>query len=443
MASQAVRVRFAPSPTGYLHVGGVRTVLFNYFFAKKEGGTFILRIDDTDPVRSQPEFEEDILSQLAWLGVTPDEGPYRQSERQERYQELGKKLLEDGKAYQDEDGSIRMQYTGDTVSFDDLVYGVSNVPVESLGPELVLLRADGSATFHLASVCDDIDMKISHILRGSDHFTNTAKHVLLYQAIGEPLPTFAHLPLILGSDGTKLSKRNSGGNVLVREFRELGYLPEALKNFLMLLGWSHPEEKEQFTDEEAAECFELRRVNTSGAVFELGKLRFLNAWWIRHLPLNDIVERSREFLGDYRELVESRGSQFWARAVEVLRERFQTLADARTFACLIFDLELPLSDAAKEFLSNAEQREVFDSVSAQWKNFLGEMSFEGENNTLSVEQFTKIQSILKKEISGQKKSLFQSLRILTMGDVSGPDLKAFVPLLTREVLLSRAESNFE
>jgi len=265
-----VRVRFAPSPTGKLHIGGARTALFNYLLAKNSGGKFLLRIDDTDLARSTKENEEDILNSLKWLGLNWDEGPdtdqkFYQTNRLERHVEVANQLLENGKAYKDHEGVVRIKYPEGNITVDDLILGPCSFETEDLGPDPVILRSDGRPTYHLASCVDDADFKITHIIRGQDHLTNTTKHIVLFDAMEVEQPKFAHLPLILGTDGSKMSKRNTESFTTVKQFMDHGYIPEALNNFLMLLGWSHPDESETLSMDDATKHFSLDRLNQTPA----------------------------------------------------------------------------------------------------------------------------------------------------------------------------------
>src|SRR5689334_17129384 len=242
------RVRFAPSPTGYLHVGGARTALFNWLYARRHGGVFVLRIEDTDTERSSADMVTGILDGLRWLGLTWDEGPevggphapYFQSERLATYQAAAQRLLDAGHAYRDE-GAIRFKPRGGTVGFDDAVHGRIEFNTADL-EHFVILRSDGHPTYHLSVVVDDADMAITDVIRGDDHISNTPKHVLLFEALGAPVPRFAHVPLILGEDKKRLSKRH--GATSVTEYERQGYLPEAMVNFLALLGWSPGDDRE-------------------------------------------------------------------------------------------------------------------------------------------------------------------------------------------------------
>ncbi|MFN8388959.1 MAG: glutamate--tRNA ligase family protein [Bdellovibrionota bacterium] len=443
-----VRVRFAPSPTGPLHIGGARTALFNYLIARKLGGKFILRIDDTDRERSLPEYEADIKSSLHWLGLDWDEGPelggefapYRQSERQARHIAAAEALVTSNAAYRDSEGVVRLRYPDSEIVVEDLICGRCVFHPNSLGPEVILVRSDGTPTYHLASVADDIDMRITHVIRGQDHLTNTAKHVLLFQGLGSALPTFAHLPLILGEDGSKLSKRNSSGRTTVNDFRQAGYLNEALLNFLVLLGWSHPDAMEHISLEEAVRSFALERIGKTASVFETARLNYLNGWWIRHLPVERVAEQLRPFLKEYEPLLESRGSAFWLQTAAFFKEEIGFLTEAPKLAQMLFAVDLELSQSALSRLNDPELRDGTRTVIEQWLELLKNTAIEGASEFYSKDDFSRLTSALKKSFTGDKKTLFQGLRIAIMADTSGPELNAVVPLVPRDVLLSRARS---
>ena len=270
-SQHSVRVRFAPSPTGMLHIGGARTALFNYLFARHMGGTFLLRIEDTDRERSTPENTQIILNSLKWLDIKPDEAPVYQSQRLQLHRAAVEKLLDEGKAYHD-DGAVRFKIPEGGTSWEDNVQGRITYKNEQL-EDFVIRRSDGTPTYHLAVVVDDIDMAITHIIRGDDHINNTPKQILLYQALGAPLPAFAHVPLIHGADGKKLSKRH--GSVSVTSYQESGFLPQALNNYLLRLGWAHKDE-EILPRERAIELFTLGGIGRGAAVFDPMKIVFLN-----------------------------------------------------------------------------------------------------------------------------------------------------------------------
>ena len=351
-STDSVRVRFAPSPTGLLHIGGLRTALYNYLFARKHEGDFVLRIEDTDQNRYVEEAEEDIVSALAWTDLDYDEGPnrggehapYRQSERGDLYRTYARKLVEAGAAYyafdteeelaemRDQAGDegsvsydastrgamrnsltmaaeevqrkldagddyvIRLKVpTRETIQFEDEIRGMLSFESSEVDDQ-VLLKSDGMPTYHLANIVDDHLMDISHVIRGEEWLSSTPKHVLMYEALGWEPPTFAHLPLIMSPEGGKLSKRDAnrlGIPVYVRDYRTAGYEPEALVNFLALLGWNPGTEQELFTREEMVEAFSLERVGASGVQFDLDKLRWVNEHYVRDLSLDELVDRAR------------------------------------------------------------------------------------------------------------------------------------------------------
>ncbi|MEK7162248.1 MAG: glutamate--tRNA ligase [Patescibacteria group bacterium] len=286
-----VRTRIAPSPTGPLHLGTARTALFNWLFARQHQGKFILRIEDTDKVRSRPEFEEDIVEGLKWLGTEWDEF-YRQSERIEVYKKYLKKLLDSGQAYFSD--VIHFKNPGPRVRFGDLIRGELEIDTRELG-DFIIAKSEEEVLYHFAVVIDDFEMKISHVIRGEDHISNTPRQILIQEALGFPRPQYAHLPLILGPDRTKLSKRH--GAESIREYKEMGYLPEALVNFLSLLGWHPKDEKEMFSKEELIKEFSLERVQKGGAVFDIKKLDWMNSEYIRRKSPSELLELSRLYLG--------------------------------------------------------------------------------------------------------------------------------------------------
>lgn len=301
-----IRTRIAPSPTGFAHVGTAYAALFNFAFARKHNGQFIIRLEDTDVKRHVPGAEEAIYAGLSWLGLSWDEGPdlpaqagkggsytpYRQSERLDIYKEKASKLLKEGKAYEDE-GAIRFKNPGEDVSWVDLVRGEISFPREEV-QDFVILKSDGYPTYNFGVVVDDILMEISHVIRGEEHISNTPKQLALYKAFGEKPPEFAHLPTLRAPDRKKLSKRRDP--VDLRLYREQGYLPEALVNFLCLLGWSHPAEKEIFSLKEFIDNFDLSRVRSAGPVFDTQKLDWLNGVYIREKNDKELVDLINEHI---------------------------------------------------------------------------------------------------------------------------------------------------
>ena len=292
--SQPVRVRIAPSPTGRLHVGTARAALFNHLYARQHGGTFILRIEDTDKARSEKKFEEEILAGLTWLGLTWDEGPYRQSEHQDEHSQAIQTLLADDLAYQQEGSeAVFLRVAPGEVTFADAVRGNVTIKTDTWGGDFVIARTPQDPVFHLAVVVDDAAQRISHVIRGEDHLTNTARHILLQRALVLPTPQYAHLPLLLDEKRRKLSKRS--GEVSLLAYREMGYLPEALLNYLALLGWNPGDDREYFSYDELVTAFSLTRVQKSGAIFSLMKLNSMNQHYLRHLPPPELQRVAAEY----------------------------------------------------------------------------------------------------------------------------------------------------
>jgi glutamyl-tRNA synthetase len=389
--TETVRVRFAPSPTGYLHLGGARTALFNWLFARKHGGVFILRIEDTDARRSSEEMVQGILDGMHWLGLDADEGPYFQSSFGEQHRVAAHRLVEEGKAYYDftpkaasddrtikervvdraraqvgsareqnpyrdlaVDEAIRRVAAGEPAAirlkvplegatrFDDLVYGTQERDYSDI-EDLVLIRSDGHPLYNLSVVVDDIEMRITHVIRGQDHLTNTHKQVLIYEALGAPVPKFAHLPLINAPGREKLSKRKHGEVVSVTTYRDRGFVPDALVNFLALLGWSPGTDQEIMSRTELIEKFSLEAVNKSSAIFNFSekdprdwtdpKALWMNAEYLRAMPLDELVLLVAEQLKRFnlwREEYASSEREWLARTVDLLRARYRTTQDFAT-----------------------------------------------------------------------------------------------------------------
>src|SRR5215210_4039405 len=289
----SLRVRFAPSPTGFLHIGGVHTALFNWLFARHEGGEFRLRIENTDTSREVAEATDQIQASLRWLGLDVDGEVTFQLDRMERCREEAQRLVDEGKAYED-DGAIRMRMPDEGVTaWDDLIRGRIEYPSEKI-EDVVVVRADGRPTYNFASPVEDWLDGITHVLRGEDHISNTPKQIRILEALGAPLPAYGHLANILGEDGKKLSKRH--GAISVEEFRTQGYIPEALVNFLALLGWSYDDKTTVMSREELTERFSFERVQSSPATFDYQKLEWMNGVYLRALPPDEFADRLVTYL---------------------------------------------------------------------------------------------------------------------------------------------------
>ncbi|MCG3146770.1 MAG: Glutamate--tRNA ligase 1 [Verrucomicrobiae bacterium] len=292
-----VRVRFAPSPTGFLHIGSVRTALFNWLYARHTGGTFVLRIEDTDTARNTEQSLRTILDGLAWLGLTHDEGPYFQSQRAAIYRQRVKQLVDAGMAYERE-GAIRFKMTREPIVMNDLIAGKVTRELgdrEVNDPDFVIVRSDGNPVFHFVNVVDDLEMKITHVIRGEDHLSNTPKHIALFRAFGVEPPKYAHIPMILNKDGTKMSKSDpdpvKARLASLTGYIEDGYLPEAVRNYLCLLGWSPKDDRQVLPIEEVIQKFDLPQVLRSNAKFDAAKLEWMNGQYINRLTGEELDRR--------------------------------------------------------------------------------------------------------------------------------------------------------
>ena len=489
-----VRVRIAPSPTGPLHIGTARTALFNYLFARRMGGTFVLRLEDTDVARSTLEFERDILEGLHWLGLEWDEGPevagmpakgpygpYRQMQRLDRYKEGADRLLAEGKAYhcycttdelaadraaqeaahqpphyvgrcakltaeeraaREGEGRkpvIRFRVGEGIVAFDDIVRGRVEIDTTALGGDLVIVRSDGTPLYHFTVVVDDIEMEISHVIRGEDHLSNTPKHILLFRALGAEPPAFAHLPLILNPDRTKMSKRKS--QTAVADYRAQGFIPEAFVNFLSLLGWSSGSEEEIFSLPELAERFNFEHVHSGGAVFDKERLEWLNGQWIRKLSDDDLLERVLPFLVADLEKAQADGAVVRMPTVDdlrplipVIRERLPTLSAIGLLIDFLFVEEVRVEtdtlvpkrwDAA----TTAEALKGARAVIAK----VGEVSFEADELEAPLRQ-------LAEERGWKAGDLFMAIRVAVTGRTATPPLFDTLVALGYERSLRRLDA---
>lgn len=334
-----VRVRFAPSPTGPMHIGGARTTLYNYLFARQNGGQFILRIDDTDLARNQKVFEDDIIEGIKWLGFNWDE-QYRQSERIDLYKEYAEKLDQLGLTYE-KDGGIyfKLPVENEEIIVDDIIRGQVKFQSKDFD-DLVIFKKDGMPTYHFASAIDDIDLRITHVIRGEEHLSNTPRHLLLYKALGIATPKFAHIPLILNEDRSKMSKR-SGDTALI-DFIKTGYLREALINFLVQLGWADKSGQEFFTFEELLQKFDLSRVQKAGAVFNIKHLNHLNHHYLMRKSLEEYTQLAMPHISGHPELVFLAGqegsSSLLQSALRLVQDRAQTLSEIPELISFFFQL---------------------------------------------------------------------------------------------------------
>ncbi|MDU4961379.1 MAG: glutamate--tRNA ligase [Sporomusaceae bacterium] len=479
MQQENFRVRFAPSPTGPFHIGGARSALFNWLLAKRYGGQLVLRVEDTDLERSSRESEENIMKALRWLGIDWDEGPdtggaygpYRQTERLELYQRCTRQLIDSGKAYycycgEEELEAERQQqlnrgetprYAGhcrhlspdrqqelaasgrkpvvrlhvpehQQIVFSDLVRGTVSFESDGVG-DFVIVKSDGFPVYNYAVVVDDAMMQISHVIRAEEHLSNTPRQILLYQALGFTPPVFGHVSLILGKDKAKMSKRH--GATSVDQYRQLGYLPEAIVNFLALLGWSPAGEQEIFTVEELIGQFSMDRVAKNPAVFDIDKLNWLNAQYMKKLSDAELTELALPHLqaaGFVSPSVDAVELAWLEKVVAAVREYISYAAQITDVAALFFAEQVALEDeAARQVLLDPDAAGVIEL-------FARRLEALPELDDTAVRGLLK--SIVKETKLGGKK-VYMPLRVSLTGQVHGPDLDQIIPLLGREKVLAR------
>jgi len=465
-----VRVRFAPSPTGYLHVGGARTALFNWLFARHHGGKFILRIEDTDMARSSEEMVEGILQGMRWLGLDWDEGPFFQSQRLDRYREFAFKLIESGHAYRcfcspeelaerkdaqkDVIGArlydrhclaiplkeaeskagaglpfaVRFKVPGGKTSYVDRVFGAIEVDHANL-EDFVLLRSDGIPTYHLGVVVDDLDMKITHVVRGADHISNTPKQILLYQAAGQMLPEFAHLPLILGPDKRRLSKRHGATSVMA--YMEMGYLPDAFFNFLALLGWSPGGNREILSREELISLFTLDGVGKTNAVFGTDKLDWFNSQYINAAgpaELRRLVAAELRSARVWTHAEDECSPDVMDRTLALLKSRAQVLKDFSSRFPAFFTDRFEYDPAAKaKFLQEPRLKALIPGLLDRYEN----------NASFTLESTEQVLRDFAQELGAKAGLLINALRVGLTGQGVSPGLFEVMQALGRDRVLAR------
>ena len=473
------RVRFAPSPTGYLHLGNARTALFNYLFSRHENATFILRIEDTDLERSKKEYEEMLMEDLKWMGIEWDEGPdaggphgpYRQSERLEIYMKYVDKLLKSGDAYycycteeeleQEREKAIaegrpyrysgkcrnltpeerafyegksikpviRFKVPDKTVVFEDIIRGHVEIDTKEFG-DFVIVRQDGMPVYNFVVVIDDALMGITHVIRGEDHLSNTPKQIVIYEALGFAIPQFAHLPIILGEDRTKLSKRH--GAVSVRALKDDGFISEAVFNYLSLLGWHPKEEKEILSKEEIIKQFRIEDVNKSPAIFDRTKLRWMNGVYIREiLDLDDLTKRAIPFFEGFGYKADY---EFYKKVMSAIRDSIETLMEIKERAKVFFVDEFPYTE---EIVNEVKSDENVYKVVEIFYNKIKNLS------AITKEDFKNITKEIQKEYGYKGKVLFHPIRIALTGEPSGVGLDLLVEVIGVERVKFRLERFLE
>jgi glutamyl-tRNA synthetase len=413
-----MRVRFAPSPTGALHIGGARTALYNWLLARGSGGSLVLRIEDTDRERSTPENVAQILDAMEWLELDWDEGPVSQSERSGRHREEIARLVEEGHAYEDE-GAIRLRVPEGRTVVKDVIRGDVEFDNGAID-DFVIARSDGSPLYNLAVAVDDRDMEITHVVRGEDHLSNTPRQVMILDALGAAPPIYAHVPLLHGPDGKKLSKRH--GAASVQELRDAGYLPAAVRNYIALLGWGYDAETTFFSTDELAEKFALERVSKSPAVFDEKKLRWMNGQYLRELDPAELT----------RLLEERTGQTGLAPAVDVSREKMQTLDEFWPMSGFFFERR-PFDEKA---WAKVMKDGAVDRLRLAREALAGAEDFDPE----SVE--AALRGVVER-LDVKPMQVFQPVRLAISGGTVSPGIFESVSLLGRDEALSRIDAALE
>jgi len=483
----SVRVRFAPSPTGYLHIGGARTALYNYLFAKGQGGEFILRVEDTDLERSSKEFEEKQIADLRWLGINHVEGPdlggqyapYRQSERLDIYKNYAEKLIEKNQAFycfcteeeleahkeecvktgrpphysglcrnltegeiQSKIASglapvIRFKAPHKSYLFQDGVRGRVVFPEGMVG-DFVIIRSNNLPVYNYCCVIDDMLMKMTHVIRAEEHLPNTLRQLMIYEALGAVAPEFSHVSLLVGSDRQKLSKRH--GATSVEMYKDEGFLPEAMKNYLCLLGWSHPEEKDIFFVDDLGSKFSVERFSKSSAMFDLDKLKWVNGQHLKDLESNELlamIEKIAPAITDTTEghrIFNSLNSQQKIGFTNLFKEQLQLASDIFPLIAQSFSEDLELFNQAQD----DHKKFVTSPLVEAWKKQLHAAHKQlGDNGFVTTEQFEQMMNQVKTETALKGKPLFMGTRLVLTGLEHGPELKNLLPLVPLQVLLKR------
>jgi nondiscriminating glutamyl-tRNA synthetase len=471
-----VRVRFAPSPTGYLHIGGARTALYNYLYAKATGGTFVLRIEDTDLERSRAEYEKLQIEDLKWLGIHHDEGPdkpnpkyapYRQSERSEIYQKYAQELVDKDLAYYDfcteieleamkekaqaegrdpvyegkwkdpafkqealeriargEKPAIRFRAPKKAYTLHDKVKGEVVYPEGMVG-DFVIVRSNGLPVYNYCCVIDDHLMDITHVIRGEDHLNNTVRQLMIYEALGAEVPVFAHVSLLIGHDRQKLSKRH--GATSVNLYRNDHYLPEAMCNYLTLLGWSHPAEKDIFDKTELKEIFNLDRFSAHAAMYDLEKLKWVNGQHLKKLPNDEIIKLAKDV--PHNDAFNNASAEWKNSALEVIKPYIDFLSEIPDKVQEMLAPELEMTDQLKEILSWETTPKIINYIDAELSKVTSEY--------ISADQLNAWMEHVKKEIGVKGKPLFMGIRATLTGKDHGPDLKLLIPLTPVSVIKKR------
>ncbi len=431
--SSEVRVRFAPSPTGYLHIGGARTALFNWLFARHHGGKLILRIEDTDTKRNTEEAAAAIYEGLKWLELNWDEGPhvggnfgpYFQSQRTEIYERHLKKLQDGGHIFEDE-GALRFRSPREHVLVDDLVCGKIDFDLTNPGthPDMTVRRPDGSWIFHFVNVVDDIEMKVSHVIRGEDHLSNTPKHIELYKALGANPPRFAHIPLILNQDGSKMSKRDEGASVAV--YVEQGYAPEAVRNYLCLLGWSPKGNREKIDIDEVVKLFELEKINRRNAAFDLNKCFWLNGQYVAQMSIDRFIELARPFLEKAK--IDISDEKYMREVLAIVKQKIKLFKDVPEWTAYFFTEEYEFDpEAVNKVFGKPEAATHLRALRDEFARI----------DKWNLEMLESALKSLAQKLGCKTGDLVHPARVAVSGRSVGPSLYHMLEVMGKERVLAR------
>jgi glutamyl-tRNA synthetase len=420
-----ITVRFAPSPTGFLHLGSARTALFNWLYARKTGGKMLLRIEDTDKVRSKKEFLDEILEDLKWLGLDWDGDLVYQSDRFSAYKEKAEQLLAEGKAYKEGEAIIFKVEKGREIKLDDMIHGEIIFSTDEIKDQ-VMIKSDGSPAYNFCCVVDDIDLEVTHIIRGDDHISNTPKQMLFYEALGHEPPKFGHMPLMMGADGAKLSKRHGG--VSVEEYKREGFLSEAMVNYLMLLGWSPGEDREIISLPEALEIFEIDKMTDVQSKFDIQKFRWINSEYIMASDTGKLATLLKEHLALANIDISMMPEDKFLSLVELYKVRIKTLDEFYVLTDCFFVDDFEVEEKGKKkYLDNQENQENLKVFA----DALGEME------DFSHEKIEEVCRRIAEERSLKAGQIIHPTRMAISGKTKGAGLFEMMELLGKEKVIER------
>lgn len=419
-----VRVRFAPSPTGYLHIGSARTALFNWLYARHHNGKFLLRIEDTDRARSEQKFLDEIIADLKWLGLDWDEEPIYQSKRFDTYREIAEKMVESGKAYREGPAIIFRVEKDRTVTFNDMIHGTVSVSTDQIKDQ-VLIKSDGSPAYNFCCVVDDAHLKITHIIRGDDHLSNTPKQILFYEALGLTHPQFGHMPLILGADGAKLSKRHGG--VSVEEYKREGYLPEAMVNYLLLLGWSPGGDRQIIGLDEAVKKFDIKDMKGVQAKFDLQKLRWMNGEYIVSKKTEELMPLVKKMLVDAHSDTACDDPRL-SKIIDLYKVRMKTLTEFMSATDYFFTDNYTVEEkGVQKHLKSADSKSVLGEFASRLEKI----------NGFSHSKIEDICRTMAEEKGLKAGQIIHPTRVAISGKTTGAGLFEMMEVLGKDKTLER------